>query len=237
MILGHAHPPVVEALREAAVRGTSFGAATPGEVDLAEEIASRTPVEMVRLVNSGTEATMSALRLARGFTGRPAVVKFGGCYHGHVDALLASAGSGVATFALPDSPGVTGLRPATRSCCPTTTRTRSGGVRRPRGRDRLRDHGGVRREHGRRAAGARVQRAALVAVPRAWRAADHGRGADRLPGHPVGVVRARRRGRGSDDVRQGHGGRAARGGVRRAGRDHVAAGPGGARLPGRNAVG
>lgn len=108
MILGHAHPPVVEALREAAVRGTSFGTVTPGEVDLAEEIVSRAPVEMVRLVNSGTEATMSALRLARGFTGRPAVVKFGGCYHGHVDALLASAGSGVATFALPDSPGVTG---------------------------------------------------------------------------------------------------------------------------------
>jgi glutamate-1-semialdehyde 2,1-aminomutase len=108
MILGHAHAPVVEALREAAVRGTSFGAATPGEVDLAEEIVSRMPAEMVRLVNSGTEATMSALRLARGFTGRPAVVKFGGCYHGHVDALLAAAGSGVATFALPDSPGVTG---------------------------------------------------------------------------------------------------------------------------------
>jgi glutamate-1-semialdehyde 2,1-aminomutase len=108
MILGHAHPPVVEALREAAVRGTSFGAATPGEVDLAGEIVSRTPAEMVRLVNSGTEATMSALRLARGFTGRPAVVKFAGCYHGHVDALLAAAGSGVATFGLPDSPGVTG---------------------------------------------------------------------------------------------------------------------------------
>ena len=108
MILGHAQPTVVEAVREAAARGTSFGAATPGEVGLAEEIVSRTPVEMVRLVNSGTEATMSALRLARGFTGRPAVVKFAGCYHGHVDALLASAGSGVATFALPDSPGVTG---------------------------------------------------------------------------------------------------------------------------------
>jgi glutamate-1-semialdehyde 2,1-aminomutase len=108
MILGHAQPTVVEALREAAARGTSFGAATPGEVGLAEEIVSRAPVEMVRLVNSGTEATMSALRLARGFTGRPAVVKFAGCYHGHVDALLASAGSGVATFALPDSPGVTG---------------------------------------------------------------------------------------------------------------------------------
>jgi glutamate-1-semialdehyde 2,1-aminomutase len=108
MILGHAYPAVIEAVREAAVRGTSFGAATPGEVGLAEEIVSRTPVEMARLVNSGTEATMSALRLARGFTGRPAVVKFAGCYHGHVDALLAAAGSGVATFALPDSPGVTG---------------------------------------------------------------------------------------------------------------------------------
>ena len=108
MILGHAYPPVVQALHDAARRGTSFGAATPGEVDLAEEITSRTPAEQVRLVNSGTEATMSALRLARGFTGRPAVVKFAGCYHGHVDALLASAGSGVATFGLPDSPGVTG---------------------------------------------------------------------------------------------------------------------------------
>ena len=108
MILGHAYPQVVQALHAAAVRGTSFGAATPGEVELAEEITARTPAEQIRLVNSGTEATMSALRLARGFTGRPAVVKFAGCYHGHVDALLASAGSGVATFGLPDSPGVTG---------------------------------------------------------------------------------------------------------------------------------
>jgi glutamate-1-semialdehyde 2,1-aminomutase len=108
MILGHAYPPVVSALEQAAQLGTSFGAATPGEVELAEEIAGRTAAEKVRLVNSGTEATMSALRLARGFTGRPLVVKFAGCYHGHVDALLAAAGSGVATFALPDSPGVTG---------------------------------------------------------------------------------------------------------------------------------
>lgn len=108
MILGHAYPAVVQALHAAAERGTSFGAATPGEVELAEEITARTPAEQIRLVNSGTEATMSALRLARGFTGRPVVVKFAGCYHGHVDALLASAGSGVATFGLPDSPGVTG---------------------------------------------------------------------------------------------------------------------------------
>jgi glutamate-1-semialdehyde 2,1-aminomutase len=108
MILGHAHPAVVAALREAISRGTSFGTVTVGEVELAEEIVARTPVEKLRLVNSGTEATMSALRLARAYTGRRLVVKFAGCYHGHVDALLAAAGSGVATFALPDSPGVTG---------------------------------------------------------------------------------------------------------------------------------
>ena len=108
MILGHAHPAVLKAVTAAVARGTSFGAATAGEVELAEEIVARTPVEKVRLVNSGTEATMSAVRLARAFTGRRLVVKFAGCYHGHVDALLAAAGSGVATFGLPDTPGVTG---------------------------------------------------------------------------------------------------------------------------------
>ncbi|HYJ74217.1 MAG TPA: glutamate-1-semialdehyde 2,1-aminomutase, partial [Kineosporiaceae bacterium] len=113
MILGHAHEPVVDAVRAAAESGFSFGTPTENEVLLAEEIVARVgPVERVRLVNSGTEATMSAVRLARGFTGRPAVVKFAGHYHGHVDALLASAGSGVATFALPDTPGVTGAAAA-----------------------------------------------------------------------------------------------------------------------------
>ncbi|WP_344099596.1 glutamate-1-semialdehyde 2,1-aminomutase [Nocardiopsis rhodophaea] len=112
LILGHAHAAVVEALTEAASKGTSYGAPTPGEVELAEEIVARTPVERVRLVNSGTEATMSAIRLARGATGRSKVIKFAGNYHGHVDALLAAAGSGVATFALPDSPGVTGASAA-----------------------------------------------------------------------------------------------------------------------------
>ena len=113
MILGHAHPAVVEAVREAAGGGLSFGAPTAAEVDLAEEIIGRVrPVEQVRLVNSGTEATMSAVRLARGITGRKAVIKFAGCYHGHVDALLAQAGSGVATLGLPTSPGVTGAQAA-----------------------------------------------------------------------------------------------------------------------------
>jgi glutamate-1-semialdehyde 2,1-aminomutase len=113
MLLGHAHPAVVEALQQAAARGTSYGTPSPGEVELAEEICARVgPVEQVRLVSSGTEATMSAVRLARGFTGRSKVVKFEGCYHGHVDALLASAGSGVLTFGLPGTPGVTGASAA-----------------------------------------------------------------------------------------------------------------------------
>jgi len=109
MILGHAHPAVVEAVQRAAEKGLSFGTPTEGELELAEEIIGRVPpVQQVRLVNSGTEATMSAVRLARGVTERPVVVKFAGCYHGHVDALLAQAGSGVATFGLAASPGVTG---------------------------------------------------------------------------------------------------------------------------------
>ncbi|HEY2297018.1 MAG TPA: glutamate-1-semialdehyde 2,1-aminomutase [Jatrophihabitans sp.] len=113
MILGHAHPAVVEAVQRAASRGLSFGTPTEGEVELAAEIVGRVaPVEQVRLVNSGTEATMSAIRLARGFTGRHRVVKFAGCYHGHVDALLAAAGSGLVTLGLPDTPGVTGAQTA-----------------------------------------------------------------------------------------------------------------------------
>ncbi|GAA1080500.1 MULTISPECIES: glutamate-1-semialdehyde 2,1-aminomutase [Tsukamurella] len=113
MILGHAHPAVVEAVQRAATSGLSFGAPTEAEVALAEELIARVaPVERVRLVNSGTEATMSAVRLARGVTGRSKIIKFSGCYHGHVDALLADAGSGVATLGLPTSPGVTGAQAA-----------------------------------------------------------------------------------------------------------------------------
>ncbi|MCL2543833.1 MAG: glutamate-1-semialdehyde 2,1-aminomutase [Nocardioidaceae bacterium] len=106
MLLGHAHPAVVEAVQQAAARGSSYGTPTEGEVALVEELVARTPVERARLVTSGTEATMSAIRLARGFTGRDIVIKFAGCYHGHVDALLASAGSGLTTLAIPGTPGV-----------------------------------------------------------------------------------------------------------------------------------
>src|SRR5689334_10442373 len=106
MLLGHAHPEVLEAVRQAVSRGTSYGTPTRPEVELAEAIVGRTPSEKVRFVSSGTEATMSAIRLARGFTGRELVVKFAGCYHGHVDSLLAQAGSGLATFAVPGTPGV-----------------------------------------------------------------------------------------------------------------------------------
>src|SRR5208282_3308678 len=107
LILGHAHPEVVEALARAAESGTSFGACTPREVELAERIIEAFPsIERVRLVSSGTEATMSALRVARAATGRDKILKFEGCYHGHADEFLVKAGSGVATLGLPDSPGV-----------------------------------------------------------------------------------------------------------------------------------
>jgi glutamate-1-semialdehyde 2,1-aminomutase len=108
LILGHAHPAVIAAVEEAARRGTSFGAPTEAENDLAELIIEAVPsIEKVRLVSSGTEATMSAIRLARGFTGRDVIVKFAGNYHGHVDTLLVAAGSSAATLAVPNSPGVT----------------------------------------------------------------------------------------------------------------------------------
>jgi glutamate-1-semialdehyde 2,1-aminomutase len=108
MILGHGHEKVLEAIRAAASDGTSFGAATAREVEMAEMISSLVPsIEMVRMVNSGTEATMSAIRLARAFTGREKIIKFEGCYHGHADAFLIKAGSGAMTLGIPDSPGVT----------------------------------------------------------------------------------------------------------------------------------
>jgi len=107
MILGHSHPEVVQAVRETASAGTSYGAPTELEVEMAEAIVEMVPsIDMVRMVNSGTEATMSAIRLARGYTGRQKIIKFDGCYHGHADSLLVSAGSGMATLGIPGSPGV-----------------------------------------------------------------------------------------------------------------------------------
>ncbi|MFH1349969.1 MAG: glutamate-1-semialdehyde 2,1-aminomutase [Pseudomonadota bacterium] len=107
MILGHGHPDVIEAITKRLTKGTSYGAPTPLEVEMAETIIDMVPsIEMVRMVNSGTEATMSAIRLARGFTGRDKIIKFEGCYHGHADSLLVSAGSGVATLGIPGCPGV-----------------------------------------------------------------------------------------------------------------------------------
>src|SRR5207245_3213339 len=118
-ILGHAHPKVVEAVQRAAADGRSYGAPTAREVELAEAICERVPsVEKVRLVSSGTEAAMTALRLARGATGRAKIVKFAGCYHGHADALLAEAGSGVATLGIPSSPGVPPSTTSDTIVCP-----------------------------------------------------------------------------------------------------------------------
>ncbi len=107
LILGHAHPEVVESIQQTAAKGTSFGAPTLIETEMAKLVCERVPsIDVVRMVNSGTEATMSALRLARGYTKRSKIVKFEGSYHGHADSLLIKAGSGVATLGLPDSPGV-----------------------------------------------------------------------------------------------------------------------------------
>ena len=127
MLLGHAHPAVVDAITRQAARGTAFGAPTALEVEMAERIHALVPsIEMVRMVNSGTEATMAAVRLARGATGRPRVIKFEGCYHGHGDSFLVKAGSGAATFGTPDSPGVT---PATARDTLTAPFNDSGAVR------------------------------------------------------------------------------------------------------------
>ena len=183
LLLGHRHPAIIEALREALETGTSFGAPTEREVELAELISRAVPsMEMVRLVNSGTEATMSALRLARGFTGRDLIVKFEGCYHGHVDSLLVKAGSGMATLGIADTAGVPKAFADTTIALPfNSIAAVESAFARARRRDRRRD----------RRAGGRATWAACRPRPDSWklcanhralrRAADFRRSDDRFP--------------------------------------------------------
>ena len=184
---------------------------------------------------------MSAVRLARGFTGRSKIIKFAGCYHGHVDALLAAAGSGVATFALPDSAGVTAATTGEVIVLPyNDIDAVRAAFADPSGRDRRRDHRGRPGQHGSGSAAARIQRGPGRARPRRRRAADQRRGDDRVPGVTDRPVRARRRhrglGAGPDDVRQGDRRRSSGRRVRRTGRRHGPVGADRAGLPGRHAV-
>ena len=208
LILGHAHPDVVEAVREAAARGTSYGAPTEGEVELAEEVCDRfDSVEMVRMVNSGTEATMSAVRLARAATGREKLVKFAGAYHGHVDGLLAEAGSGLATQGIPASPGVPAAQAAATIVVPWNDADAvaaalaehevaailaepvpanmgvvpaGGGLPRPPARARRRARGAARPRRGDQRLPRRPRRRP-GALRRRGRPDDHGQGARRRP--------------------------------------------------------
>ena len=191
MILGHAHPQVLTAIQTALRDGTSFGAPTEREVELAEALAKALPsIEMVRLVSSGTEAAMTAIRLARGYTGRAKILKFSGCYHGHADALLVRAGSGAATFGVPDSAGVPEAVASqtlvaefndvhsVHACLDAEGRTY-----------RCRHHRAGGRQHGVDPAGARLSRSATDRDQPGWRATDLRRGDHRIPARPTAGCR------------------------------------------------
>ncbi len=182
MLLGHGHPTVVEAVQAAVTRGTSYGTPTEGEVALVEAIVARTPVDRLRLVSSGTEATMSAIRLARGFTGRDVVVKFAGCYHGHVDSLLAVGRLRADHLLHPGDPGRAGqLDRADPGAAVQRPRGGRRGLRRARRPDRVPDHRGRAGQHGRRPAGPRVQPVPRRDLPRARCPVHQRRGDDRVP--------------------------------------------------------
>ena len=218
LIFGHADPETVEAVREAALDGTSFGAPTEREVELAAEIVDAVPsVEQVRLVSSGTEAAMSALRLARAFTRRTRVIKFAGCYHGHADPFLAEAGSGLATLGIPASPG----RPAAGRRRHDRRRLQRRRPRRGRGRAAQRGPRGDlrragRREHGLRSTASGIPRGAARAVRRVRCAARLRRGDHRLPRRARRRAGALRRQTRPDHPRQDRRRRPPARGVRRA---------------------
>ena len=239
LIAGHAHPAVVEAVREAAGRGTTFGAPTEIEVELARAVVEAVPsVEQVRFVSSGTEAAMSALRLARAFTGRDRILKFAGGYHGHADALLARAGSGLATLGIPSSPGVPDAVVADTLVAEyndlDAVRALAEQPRRPARGHHRRAGGG---QHGRRRAAPGVPRGPAHHLQRDRRPPHRRRGHHGLPGRLRRRPGAARRPARPDVPGQDRRRRPARRRVRRPDRRHGAPGAGRRRLPGGHALG
>ena len=240
MILGHGHPAVVEARSDADPNGVRHSGLRPGSKWRWPRRSSRRvpSLERVRMVNSGTEATMAAVRLARGATGRSKIVKFEGCYHGHGDSFLIKAGSGAATFGVPDSAGVTeGTARDTLTAAFNDLDGVSRLFRRAPAGDRRRDRRTRRRQHGRRASAAGIPAGPARSLHARGRRADPGRGDDRLSAGPGRRAGALRRARRSDHARQGHRRRAAGRRVRRASGPHGASRAGRAGVSGGHAVG